>query len=61
MVVGFALLVFFGLWETFSTTQYKLCPPRIFRSHNGREFTAPFILAFIVTMFYYGKFSCWYR
>lgn len=61
MVVGFALLVFFGLWETFSTTQYKLCPPRIFRSHSGREFTAPFILAFIVTMFYYGKFSYWYR
>ncbi len=34
--------------------RYPLCPPRIFRSHNGREFTVPFIVAFIVTMFYYG-------
>ncbi|KAK1024842.1 hypothetical protein LTR33_017840, partial [Friedmanniomyces endolithicus] len=33
---------------------YPLCPPRIFRSHNGREFTVPFIVTFIVTMFYYG-------
>ncbi len=35
--------------------RYPLCPPRIFRSHNGREFTVPFIVAFIVTMFYYGN------
>ncbi|TKA74991.1 hypothetical protein B0A55_02646 [Friedmanniomyces simplex] len=54
MVVGFALLVAFGFWETLSMTKYPLCPPRIFRSHNGREFTVPFIVAFIVTMFYYG-------
>lgn len=52
--VGFALLILFGLWETYSSVKYPLCPPRIFKSHNGREFTAPFILAFIVTMFYYG-------
>ncbi|KAK4496022.1 hypothetical protein PRZ48_013291 [Zasmidium cellare] len=44
MCVGFGLLVAFGFWETLSKT----------RSHNGREFTVPFILAFIVTMFYYG-------
>ncbi|KAH6672054.1 fungal trichothecene efflux pump [Halenospora varia] len=54
LVVGIACLVAFGLWETFSNTKYKLCPPHIFRSHKGREFTVPFILAFIVTMFYYG-------
>lgn len=69
MCVGFALLVAFGFWETLSKTKYMpqnlvelltdgsrypLCAPRIFRSHNGREFTVPFILAFIVTMFYYG-------
>lgn len=54
MAVGFGLLVAFGCWETLSKTTYPLCPPRIFRSHNGREFTVPFILAFIVTMFYYG-------
>jgi hypothetical protein len=54
MCVGFGLLVAFGFWETSSKTKYPLCPPRIFRSHEGREFTVPFILAFIVTMFYYG-------
>lgn len=35
-------------------SRYPLCPPRIFRSHNGREFTVPFVIALIVTMFYYG-------
>ncbi|KAK0304936.1 hypothetical protein LTR01_007141 [Friedmanniomyces endolithicus] len=54
IAIGFALLVAFGFWETLSKTKYPLCPPRIFRSHNGREFTVPFIVAFIVTMFYYG-------
>lgn len=39
MVVGFVLLIFFGLWETFSKTRFPLCPPHIFRSHKGREFT----------------------
>ena len=54
MVVGFVLLVGFGLWETLGNATYPLCPPRIFKSHNGREFTVPFIIAFIVTKFYYG-------
>lgn len=54
LVVGFVLLVAFGAWETLGNTKYPLCPPRIFRSHYGREFTVPFIVAFIVTMFYYG-------
>jgi hypothetical protein len=72
MVVGFVLLIVFGVWETLSNVKlvhslvlttlsilltgyrYPLCPPRIFRSHNGREFTIPFVVAFIVTMFYYG-------
>jgi hypothetical protein len=49
LVVGLVLLVFFGLWETFSKTRFPLCPPHIFRSHNGREFTVPFVIAFIVT------------
>lgn len=54
LVVGFVLVTAFGFWETLSNTKYKLCPPHLFRSHNGREFTAPFVLAFIVTMTYYG-------
>jgi hypothetical protein len=51
LCVGFGLLIVFGFWETLSKVKYPLCPPRIFRSHYGREFTVPFILAFIVTMF----------
>lgn len=54
LIVGFALLILFGVWETLEKVKYPLCPPRIFRSHMGREFTVPFIVAFIVTMFYYG-------
>ncbi|EON67352.1 hypothetical protein W97_06605 [Coniosporium apollinis CBS 100218] len=54
LIVGFVLIALFSFWETFSSVKYPLCPPRIFKSHNGREFTVPFILAFIVTMFYYG-------
>ncbi|KAK5169763.1 uncharacterized protein LTR77_005741 [Saxophila tyrrhenica] len=54
LVVGIVLLILFGFWENFGWVTYPLCPPRIFRSHKGREFTVPFIIAFIVTMFYYG-------
>lgn len=54
LIVGFVLLVLFGVWETLEKCKYPLCPPHIFRSHYGREFTVPFIVAFIVTMFYYG-------
>lgn len=50
LVVGAVLIVAFGFWETLSNTKYKLCPPHLFRSHNGREFTVPFILAFVVTV-----------
>ncbi|KAF2790607.1 MFS general substrate transporter [Melanomma pulvis-pyrius CBS 109.77] len=59
MVVGFVLIAIFGVWETVSNVPYKLCPPHLFRSHNGREFTAPFIVAFIVTMFYYSANIIW--
>lgn len=48
MCTGFGVLVLFAFWETFSKTEYKLCPPRIFRTHKGREFTVPFVVAFIV-------------
>ena len=50
LTVGFGLITAFGFWETFGNTKYPLCPPHIFRSHYGREFTVPFIIAFIVTM-----------
>ncbi|CAN9135419.1 unnamed protein product [Alternaria alternata] len=59
MVVGLVLIAAFGVWETLSNTRFKLCPPHLFRSHKGREFTAPFIVAFIVTMFYYSVNIIW--
>ncbi|OAA63518.1 Fungal trichothecene efflux pump [Niveomyces insectorum RCEF 264] len=54
MCTGFGVLILFGIWETVSGVKYPLCPPHVFRYTKGREFTAPFILAFIVTMFYYS-------
>lgn len=53
LAVGLGLVAIFGVWETFSNVKYKLCPPEIFRANYGREFSVPFILAFIVTMYYY--------
>jgi hypothetical protein len=52
--VGFVLVVCFGLWEQFSGVKYPLCPTPVFKSHRGREFTAPFCLSFIVVGFFYG-------
>lgn len=50
LVVGFVFIILFGLWETFGNTKYPLCPTHIFKAHNGREFSVPFVVAFIVTM-----------
>ena len=54
LCVGFLFVVAFGLWENFSKVKFPLCPPSIFRSHHGREFTVPFCLAFIVVGTFYG-------
>ncbi|KAF9888265.1 hypothetical protein FE257_008834 [Aspergillus nanangensis] len=50
---GFGCLVLFGLWETFAPLKQPLTPTRIFTRNQGRELTAPFIVGFVVTMFYY--------
>jgi MFS family permease len=55
LVSGFASLVFFGLWETFAPLKMPLAPTRLFTANKGRSLTAPFIAAFVVTMFYYGN------
>ncbi|EON98649.1 putative trichothecene efflux pump protein [Phaeoacremonium minimum UCRPA7] len=54
LVPGFALLVVFGLYETFMPLKQPLTPTRVFTRGHGRELTAPFIAAFVVTMFYYA-------
>lgn len=50
---GFGCLVLFGLWETFAPLKQPLAPPRIFTRDHGRELTAPFVVGFVVTMFWY--------
>jgi len=57
LVSGFACLVGFGLYEHIAqkrgTLKQPLTPTHIFTEKYGREFTAPFVVGFVVTMFYY--------
>lgn len=59
LVAGFACLVFFGLWETFAPIKEPLAPTRLFTANKGRALTAPFVVGFVVTMFYYGTNITW--
>ncbi|KAL5377440.1 hypothetical protein DPSP01_009778 [Paraphaeosphaeria sporulosa] len=54
LVSGFACLVAFALWETFAPLKQPLTPPHVFTRDKGRELTFPFIVGFVVTMFYYA-------
>lgn len=55
LVAGFASLIIFALWETFASLRNPLTPTRLFTANKGRALTAPFIVGFVVTMFYYGN------
>ena len=59
LIGGFALLIFFALWETFATLKQPLAPTRLFTAGKGRTLTAPFVAGFVVTMFYYGTNILW--
>lgn len=59
LVAGFVCLVFFGLWETFAKLKEPIAPTRLFTAHKGRALTAPFVVGFVVTMFYYGTNITW--
>ncbi|KAF2466187.1 MFS general substrate transporter [Lindgomyces ingoldianus] len=54
LVSGFTCLVIFGCWETFAPLKQPLTPTHVFTRDKGRELTAPFIVGFVVTMFYYA-------
>jgi hypothetical membrane protein len=54
LVSGFIALVAFALWETFAPLKQPLTPTHVFTRDKGRELTAPFIVGFVVTMFYYA-------
>jgi hypothetical protein len=59
LVAGFACLILFGLWETFASLKEPLTPTRLFTANKGRTMTAPFIVGFVVTMFYFGTNIIW--
>ncbi|OAL33233.1 hypothetical protein AYO20_07550 [Fonsecaea nubica] len=59
LVSGFALMLMFGAWETFAPLKQPLAPTRLFTHNRGRTLTAPFIVGFVVTMFYYGTNIVW--
>ncbi|KAF2736006.1 MFS general substrate transporter [Polyplosphaeria fusca] len=54
LVSGFACLVAFIFWEHFAPLKQPLTPTHVFTRDKGRELTAPFIVGFVVTMFYYA-------
>jgi hypothetical protein len=54
LILGFAALIVFALWETFGNAKYKVAPPAIFARTHGRSYTMPFINTFIVGMTYYA-------
>ncbi|KAH0827271.1 hypothetical protein FOPE_00024 [Fonsecaea pedrosoi] len=59
LVSGFASMLIFGAWETFAPLKQPLAPTRLFTHNRGRTLTAPFIVGFVVTMFYYGTNIVW--
>ena len=59
LVVGFACLIFSGVWESFAPLKEPLAPTRLFVANKGRSMTAPFIVGFVVTMFYYATNITW--
>jgi MFS family permease len=54
LTVGFAMLVFFGCWETFMPLKQPLTPSRVFCRNYDRTSTAPFNASMLVSMFYLG-------
>ena len=55
LVIGFALLTVFALWEHFGKPKHPITPTHVFTSSWGRDFTAPAIALGVVNMFYYSS------
>lgn len=51
LVSGLVVLLIFAVYETFVPLKQPLTPPRVFTRDHGRELTAPFIAAFVTTMY----------
>ncbi|EXJ92463.1 hypothetical protein A1O3_01014 [Capronia epimyces CBS 606.96] len=59
LVSGFAALVGFACWETWAPLKQPLTPPALFKVHRGQTLTAPFIVAFMVPVYYLGTNIVW--
>jgi MFS family permease len=59
LVSGFAALVGFGCWETWAPLKQPLTPPALFKVHRGQTLAAPFIVAFVVPVYYLGTNIVW--
>lgn len=59
MVPGFAALIAFGCWETWAPLKQPLTPPALFKVNRGQTLTAPFIVAFMVPIYYLGTNIVW--
>ncbi|RVX72009.1 hypothetical protein B0A52_04607 [Exophiala mesophila] len=57
LTVGLVVVALFGLWENQAeqrfNVRYPLCPRHVFTKGKGRDMTAPFLVVFTETMFYY--------
>ncbi|KAF5963036.1 major facilitator superfamily transporter [Fusarium coicis] len=56
LTTGLGVLVLFGIWENQAerfNVRYPLCPRHVFAKGKGRDMTAPFLVVFTETMFYY--------
>ncbi|KAF2186718.1 hypothetical protein K469DRAFT_726188 [Zopfia rhizophila CBS 207.26] len=59
LVFGLVLVAAFVYGKPYLPSSISFYHPYHFQSHDGREFTAPFIVTFIVTMFYYSVNIIW--
>ncbi|KAI1625065.1 fungal trichothecene efflux pump [Exophiala viscosa] len=59
LVGGFVALIGFACWETLAPIKQALTPPRLFRVNRGKALTAPFLVAFMVPVYYLGTNIIW--
>jgi MFS family permease len=59
LVIGFATLAGFACWETWAPLTQPLTPTALFKHNRGRTLTAPFIVTFMVPIYYLGTNIVW--
>lgn len=59
LVIGFAFLIAFAIWETFGSIKHPLTPSHIFTYSQGRDATAPLLTLSLLVFFFYGQAVLW--